>query len=300
MAPLAAVLKPSFSERAHGEPHDRRVDRVGQPRGKEALRQGEFENRHAEQIARQHPDRRALAQGHVDAGFRKVERDLGAGIAEADDERAAALMRRGVAIGAGMQDFTAIGVHARPARNMREIRPSRRNDDNRGGDGLSRRLDRPAIAVLANGGDGRGKLRLQLKAVGVAFQIFDEIRARGIAAEGARDGQARQAGVRARRVQMQTVVMPPPRRSDLGRLLDHQRPHAGGLQPLRGGESRRPRADHHRLRNRHDTPPNADAAMKRAASARASGVWGTCGAAIVPPVPLPKIAARPPPPRSWR
>ena len=82
-------------------------------------------------------------------GFGEVERDLGAGIAVADDQHAFAGERSRIAIAARMQDRAAERLDAGPCRRMGIVGPAGRDDDDGRGSRVLARLGAPRRARRA-------------------------------------------------------------------------------------------------------------------------------------------------------
>jgi hypothetical protein len=85
--------------------------------------------------------------------------------------------------------------------------------------------------------------RLQIKLRRVSLEIFDDMRARRIAAVSLRHREPRQAGADAIGMQMEAIVMSPPDRADGVGLFKDRGVEPPSLKRRRRGETSRTRAD---------------------------------------------------------
>ena len=128
---LRGTPETELLEIADRQPQHRRVDEIDETRGQPPVQDRPRQNGKAEQIARNDLDRTANGQGDIDAAIGEIERDLAAGIAEADDEHAPAGKRLGILIVAAVNDHARIDIHSRPGRTVGRIRNAGRHHHDR-------------------------------------------------------------------------------------------------------------------------------------------------------------------------
>ena len=171
-------------------------------------------DRDSEQLARDHIDRAADREGDINPGFGEVERDLGAGVAIADNQHALPRQTGRIAISARMHDRAGERLDAGPCRRVGVVGPAGRDDDDGRASRVLAGLDAPCPPVTPHRANRRVEDRFQGELCRVGLEIFDDSSARGIAAVSLRHLEARQAGAGSVRVQMEAVVVAPPDRAD--------------------------------------------------------------------------------------
>jgi hypothetical protein len=117
---------------------------------------------------------------------------------------------------------------------MRVVGPAGCDDDDGRGSRVLARLGAPCPPITPHRANRRVEDRFQGEPCRVGLEIFDNLRARGVAAASLRYRQPRQAGAGAIGVQMQPVIVAPPDRAD-----------GVGLFKDRGVQSARPKRRRH-------------------------------------------------------
>ena len=145
--PLAERLRPSVSMEPIANRSNGALMMSAIRAGNHSAGETPGEDRDAEQFARDDVDRAADRERHVDPRFGEVERDLGARIAVAYDQRTFPGERGRIAINARMEEFPAERLHARPCRRVRIGGPSGRDDHDRSGSRVLARFRAPCPSV---------------------------------------------------------------------------------------------------------------------------------------------------------
>src|SRR6185437_9186657 len=130
---LGRKPQPQFVDPTKGEAQYRGIDPVDQSGRQILIEDGPGHDRKTQQIAWQDLHRTAHRKRDVDAGFREVQGDLTAGIAESDNQHALSRIRLRIAIFTAVDDRTPIEFDAGPGGTIRRIGQARRNDRDRCG-----------------------------------------------------------------------------------------------------------------------------------------------------------------------
>ena len=156
-----------------------------------------------------------------------------------------------------MQDLPGEALHSGPVWNVRKVREAGRYDGDRRLPRFAIRFGSPEGTLARERADGRVEDGREAEGPRIGFQIAYDLSARRIAPVSHGHGKARQAGPGAVGVQMQTVVVAPPDRSDRIGLFEDHRIEAARLQAGRSGKPGRPRANHDCVAAMRHAPPSA-------------------------------------------
>jgi hypothetical protein len=103
---------------------------------------------------------------------------------------------------------------------MRRIGDACRHDDNGRAERPLSRMRAPLRPVAPDRRNRRVENRPDIKARGVAFEIFHDLQARRIGRIGRRHRHAGQTGMLAIGVKVKAIIMTPPHRTDVIRLFE--------------------------------------------------------------------------------
>jgi hypothetical protein len=234
--------QPHLREIAERRSPQPRRDRVDHADGQACTRDPEELARHAESVA---PDQAGRClhreQDLARAGARDVDRDLGAGVAGADDQHPPAAV--GLAVPVRRRVDELAGERPGPLREVRHVAVARRHDDARRADALSGDAYRPFVTVPVDPRDGRARADVEVVPGRVGAQVVDHGVSRGPLPGRARDAVPGQPREPTHRMEMEAVVARRPGGADL-ETLQHRDVGAGPSQRHRARETGRPGADH--------------------------------------------------------
>jgi hypothetical protein len=189
-----------------------------------------------------------MSSGDRDVGrplLHKVACDLGAAVADADDERPPAREPRPRVVVGGMEEAAAEVLHSRPAREHTLVVVTGGNDDDARSPRPAVRLERPERRPVErpNLPDRLAQTDVEAKARGVVLQVLGEEILGDVPRVCARDSVVGQTGEAAHRVEAEALISPRPGPADALVLVEDDRLVAPCLQRGGGRETCRTGAD---------------------------------------------------------